>query len=159
MNPVSSPDEYRLREMTAQDLPEVMRIERVSHPIPWSEKIFTDCLKVGYLTLVVEAGQKLYGFVIFSSAAGESHILNICVDPDSRRNGVASVLMEQAVATAMLQGATTMFLEARVSNTGAITLYEKLGFIETGRRRNYYNVPGGDNRREDAVLMAKALLT
>ncbi len=143
--------------MLPRDIPEVMRIERVSHPVPWSEKIFTDCLKVGYLTLVVEADDHLCGFVIFSSAAGESHILNICVDPASRRCGVASVMMEQAIAAAMVQGATVMFLEARVSNVAAITLYEKLGFIETGRRENYYNVASSDNRREDAILMAKEL--
>ncbi len=149
--------EYQLRAMTQQDLPEVLRIERASHPLPWSEKILSDCIEVGYHTLVVESEARLHGFVIFSCAAGESHILNICVAPENRRGGIASVLMEQAIATVLLQGASVMFLEARVSNKAAIQLYEKLGFIETGRRENYYNVAGAGNLREDAVLMAKEL--
>ena len=149
--------EYQLRTMTPQDLPDVLRIERACHPLPWSEKIISDCIAVGYHTLVVEAENRLHGFVIFSSAAGESHILNVCVAPECRREGIASVLMQQAIATVLLQGATVMFLEARVSNVAAITLYEKLGFIETGRRENYYKTAGAGNSMEDAVLMAKEL--
>ena len=50
-----------------------------------------------------------------------------------------------------------MFLEVRVSNTAAISLYEKLHFVETGRRENYYNIADSNTRREDAVLMARDL--
>jgi ribosomal-protein-alanine N-acetyltransferase len=151
--------EYQLRSMTPLDLAEVMRIERSSYQLPWTEKIFSDCLEVGYLTLVAQHGEQLHGFVVFSVAVGESHILNLCIDPDQRRGGIAETLMQQAIANAIAQGAQTMFLEVRVSNKAAIALYQKLRFVETGRRENYYNVAGATNRREDALLMARDLTT
>lgn len=151
--------EYQLRAMTRQDLSEVMRIERGSYQLPWTEKIFSDCLEVGYLTLVVEAEQQLHGFVVFSVAVGESHILNLCVDPAHRHCGIAEALMHQSIASAILHGAETMFLEVRVSNIAAIALYEKLRFVETGRRKNYYNIAGVIDCREDALLMARDLTT
>lgn len=151
--------EYQLRTMSKQDLPEIMRIERGSYQLPWTEKIFSDCLDVGYLTLVAETEQRLHGFVVFSVAVGESHILNLCVDPDHRHCGIAETLMQQALANAIVHGAETMFLEVRVSNRAAIALYEKLRFVETGRRENYYNIAGVNDRREDALLMARDLTT
>ena len=149
--------EYLLRSMSTKDLPEVMRIEQGSYQLPWTEKIFSDCLEVGYLSLVADADGELHGFVIFSVAVGEAHILNLCVDPAQRHCGIAEALMQQAIANAMIHGAETMFLEVRVSNRAAISLYEKLHFVETGRRENYYNIAGSNTRREDAVLMARDL--
>lgn len=148
---------YRLRDMTVPDLSEVMRIERGSYQLPWTEKIFSDCLEVGYQTVVAEADQQLHGFVVYSVAVGESHILNLCVDPDHRHCGIAETLMHQAMANAVVCGAQTMFLEVRESNLAAIALYEKLQFSETGRRENYYNVAGSNTCREDALLMARDL--
>ncbi len=145
--------------MVAADLPEVLRIERASYQLPWSEKIFADCLEVGYQSLVAQTGQQLHGYVLFSVAAGESHILNLCIDPAQRHCGIAQTLMHQAIAGAILHGAEVMFLEVRVSNRSAISLYEKLQFVETGRRENYYNIAGSNNRREDALLMARDLNT
>ncbi|MEM7257967.1 MAG: ribosomal protein S18-alanine N-acetyltransferase [Pseudomonadota bacterium] len=149
--------QYQLRSMTRHDLPEIMRIERGSYQLPWSEKIFADCLEVGYHTLVAEAADQLHGFVVFSVAVGESHILNLCVDPAHRHCGIAEALMQQTIASAMVHGAQTMFLEVRVSNRAAVALYKKLLFVETGCRKNYYNVAGENNRREDALLMARVL--
>jgi ribosomal-protein-alanine N-acetyltransferase len=151
-----------LRAMMQSDVPEVMRIENASYQLPWTEQIFLDCLKVGYHTLVADSGGALGGFVIFSSAAGESHILNLCVDPRCRRQGYAEGMLAQAMATVIVAGAGTMFLEVRISNTAAIRLYEKMGFAEAGRRPNYYKTRGktpnsvGDVR-EDALLMARDL--
>jgi len=151
-----------LRAMVTTDIPEVLRIEHGSYQLPWTEQIFLDCLRVGYGTLVLECADALHGYVIFSSAAGESHILNLCIDPASRRQGFAEALLAQAIAAVIVAGAKTMFLEVRVSNLAAINLYEKSGFVEAGRRPNYYKTRGktlnsvsGD--REDALLMARDL--
>ncbi len=160
--------EYSIRAMTAADVDRVLQIEQASYDIPWTQQIFKDCLKVGYYCLVMEGEAELLGYVIFSSAAGESHILNLCIDPSQRRQGFAEAMLSQAIATVMVTGAKVMFLEVRVSNSGAIALYEKLGFIETGRRENYYNARprasekskarnGGPANREDALLLAKEL--
>ena len=146
--------------MSEADVDSVLQIERASYQIPWTEQIFRDCLKVGYFCQVLEGREGLVGYVIFSAAAGESHILNLCVDSTRRRSGFAEALLSQAIATVIVAGAKMMFLEVRVSNQPAITLYEKLGFIETGRRENYYNaVPKNakQSNREDALLMAKEL--
>lgn len=162
-NEVSSSEdllEYNIRAMSAADVDEVLRIERASYQIPWTEQIFRDCLKVGYFCHVMEGEEGLLGYVIFSAAAGESHILNLCVDSTRRRNGFAEALLCQAIASVIVAGAKIMFLEVRVSNHSAIALYEKLGFIETGRREDYYNaVPKNakQSSREDALLMAKEL--
>lgn len=151
-----------LRGMVKSDIPEVLRIEHASYQLPWTRQLFVDCLKVGYHTLVLECAGGLRGFVIFSSAAGESHILNLCIDPLARRQGFAEALLAQAIATVIVAGAKTMFLEVRVSNESAIRLYEKMGFVEVGRRPNYYktsdkisNKVGSD--REDAIVMAREL--
>jgi len=145
--------------MRHTDLPDVLRIENASYQLPWPEQIFRDCLKVGYHTLVVESGDRLTGFVIFSCAAGESHVLNLCIDPESRRCGCAVALLTQAIATVIVAGAGVMFLEVRLSNAAAIGLYEKMGFTELGRRANYYKVrdKSAVDEREDALIMAKDL--
>ena len=154
---------YKIRAMVPADIPEVLRIERSSYQIPWTEQIFRDCLKVGYYCLVMQDNRtdNLLGYIFFSAAAGESHILNLCVDGAHRRGGYAEALLFQAIATVITVGAKVMFLEVRESNTGAIALYEKTGFIETGRRENYYNAVAtkpGQSNREDALLMAKELV-
>ena len=154
---------YNIRAMVAADIPEVLRIERSSYQIPWTEQIFRDCLKVGYYCLVMQNNQtdRLLGYIFFSAAVGESHVLNLCVDKTHRRGGFAEALLFQAIATVITVGARVMFLEVRESNAGAIALYEKTGFIETGRRENYYNAVAtkpGQSTREDALLMAKELV-
>ncbi len=151
-----------LRAMVESDLPEVLRIEHGSYQLPWTEQIFLDCLRVGYHTLVLENNDSLGGFVLFSSAAGESHILNLCIDQGCRRQGFAQALLTQAIATVIVAGASVMFLEVRVSNEAAIRLYEKMGFVEAGRRPNYYKTRGVSensvgSRREDAIVMARDL--
>ena len=156
--------EVPLRVMQRADIPEVLRIERAGYQLPWTEQIFSDCLRVGYHTLVLEQGAGLGGYVIFSSAAGESHILNLCVDPACRRQGYAEALLAQAIAVVIVAGAKVMFLEVRVSNSAAIQLYEKLGFVEVGRRHDYYKIRGkcansASGEREDALIMSRELKT
>ena len=90
-----------------------------------------------------------------SVAAGESHILNLSVDPDMQRRGVGTRLMKHFVQLARRHNADTVMLEVRPSNAGAVRLYEKLGFNEVGVRRNYYPAPDG---REDALLLALSLV-
>ncbi|OED42311.1 ribosomal-protein-alanine N-acetyltransferase [Chromatiales bacterium (ex Bugula neritina AB1)] len=153
---------YPIRAMSAADLKEVLRVERASYQLPWTEQIFKDCLKVGYHSLVLEEEGGLSGFVIFSCAVGEAHILNLCIDPKRRRSGFAEALLAQAVSVVIVAGARVMFLEVRESNKGAIALYEKSGFVETGRRENYYNTVPKEgkktsSKREDALVMARDL--
>jgi ribosomal-protein-alanine N-acetyltransferase len=143
-----------LRPMLAEDLSEIMAIERRAYQYPWSEQIFRDCLKSGYSAWVYLRDGRIVAHGVMMEAAGECHILNLCVDPDHQRQGIGRRMLRHLLAVARRRGADTAFLEVRVSNQAAIRLYESEGFCETGRRRDYY--PAGQGR-EDAVLFARAL--
>lgn len=141
------------RPMGETDLSEVLRIERQAYLYPWSEGVFRDCLRAGYGCFVHEIKSTI-GHLVVSCAAGEAHILNICIDPAWRRQGVAGHLLQVACERAQLLGAEMMFLEVRPSNLPACRLYYRYGFNEVGRRPAYY--PGARGR-EDALIMARVV--
>ena len=152
--------------MQVTDLAEVLRIEERCYDFPWSEQLIRDCLKVGYHSLVLREDGEIRAYAFASGAAGESHILNICVDPDHRGQGYAKVLIRQCIATVIINGAKVMFLEVRESNHVAIALYESMGFVEFSRRENYYRSKSATGKkqkgsdtgaREDALLMSRDL--
>lgn len=143
--------------MTVADIDTVRAIELASYPFPWSEGIFRDCITGGYLCKLVRDEQsRLLAYAIVSVAVGECHILNICVDPPLRGQGIARLLLRYMLDEAQHFGAEQAFLEVRPSNPAAIHLYETLGFRQIGRRKQYY--PGADGR-EDAIVMGLTLIT
>jgi ribosomal-protein-alanine N-acetyltransferase len=148
----ASMPELRIRNMRDADLPEVVRIERASYTFPWTEGIFRDCLRVHYLCRVVMIGTALVGYGIMSVAAGEAHLLNICVADSYRCRGIGRRLLTHLLQVAASGGAEEAFLEARPSNTWAIRLYQSLGFAQIGVRRGYYQAVGG---REDAIVLKR----
>ena len=142
-----------LRRLSDDDLPSLLTIEQMVQQSPWSRQIFIDRLVSadcqGWGLWIAE---QLVAFVFFSSdAAGEAHLFNLCVLPDFRRQGFATLLLQHAVSTVRQAGATVMYLEVRRSNFAALALYENYGFSRMGERRNYYPAPGGG---EDAILCA-----
>ncbi|MBO6556528.1 MAG: ribosomal protein S18-alanine N-acetyltransferase [Pseudomonadales bacterium] len=141
--------------MQMEDLPQVLRNERRGYTHPWSEGIFKDCLTHGHECWLMIASGKVVGHGIVSVAAGESHLLNVCVHPDCQGKGFGRVMVEHLLIRARERNAASMFLEVRPSNVVAHQLYEKLGFNEVGRRENYYPAYVG---REDALVLAKELL-
>ena len=143
-----------LRRMSADDLPTVLKNERRGYTHPWSESIFLDCLKHNECW-VLQHGKKIVGHGVLSVAAGEAHLLNVCVHPDCQGNGFGRNIVEYLITRARQGEATTMFLEVRPSNRVACNLYENLGFNEVGIRENYYPAYVG---REDALVLAKELL-
>ena len=140
--------------MRLESLSEVMRIEAEAHLFPWSEKIFQDCINANYSSWVYLYEQQVIGYSITTMAAGEGHILNICVDPAHQGQGYGKLLLENIFDTAMKNDIKVVFLEVRPSNLVAITLYEKHGFHVVGRREKYYPAKRG---REDALIMARVL--
>lgn len=144
-----------LRAMSADDLEAVIAIELAAYEFPWTPGIFADCLRAGYRAWVVDHGGMVCGYGLLSAAAGEAHVLNVCIDPGRRRNGLARLLMARLLDDARGLGAQRVFLEVRPSNTGAVALYEDLGFNLVSRRPNYYPAAHG---REDALVMAMELL-
>jgi len=100
-------------------------------------------------------GAAIAGYAILSVGAGEAHLLNICIDPGYRGQGLGRYLLGRMLDIARWNGAERLFLEVRPSNPLAKTLYESVGFDEIGRRPRYYPARNG---REDAIVMALELL-
>lgn len=147
--------ELSLRPMQDEDIAEVQDIERRAYEFPWSSGIFSDCLRVGYCCWVLDSGSGLAGYGIMSVAVEESHILNICVAPETRRRGHARTLMAHLLTTGAEHGARIAYLEVRPSNAGALKLYIDLGFRHVGTRRAYYPACSG---REDAFVLSLPLV-
>jgi len=146
----------QIRPMRSDDLAEVVAIEVRAYEYPWTEVIFKDCMRAGYSLWVLDSNAGMLGYGVLSAAAGEAHILNLCVDPRHQGVGLGRRLLNRLVDLARWHQAERVFLEVRPSNTRAIALYHRAGFCEIGHRPNYYP---GRGRREDAVVMAKELLS
>ncbi len=143
-----------LRPMEQKDVEEVGAIEREAYAFPWSKGIFTDCLRAGHVAWVVEEEGQIHAYSLMAVAAGEAHLLNLCVRPRCHRRGFGRVLLSQMLAEARARRAQTMFLEVRPSNRPAIALYHKMGFSEVGTRPGYYPAHNG---KEDALILALQL--
>ena len=155
MNAQPAPLLAQLRPMPEADIDAVMRIELEAYPFPWTATIFRDCLRAGYACWVLDAGGELVCYGVLSAAAGEAHVLNVCVAPRRQGEGHGRRLMRRLIDLARWHRAERIFLEVRPSNPNAIALYESLGFNEIARRANYYPAKAG---REDAIVMALELL-
>jgi ribosomal-protein-alanine N-acetyltransferase len=140
--------------MRAGDVDSVARIEAAAYDYPWSPGIFRDCLLANYQAVVIESGDDVLGYAIVSIAAGEAHLLNLCIAPGARRCGYGRSLLRNVVDRVTSRGAERLFLEVRPSNSVAIGLYESEGFARVGFRRNYYRASNG---KEDAVVLAATL--
>ena len=141
----------RLRDMREEDLPAIMSIERSAYEFPWTEGIMRDCFKFGYLCKVYESREGIIGYGILSVAAGECHLLNICIHPEHQRLGHGARLVARLLQIARQAGARTALLEVRQSNKSAFRLYHRMGFNEIGQRKSYY--PGHAGREDALVLM------
>ncbi len=144
----------RLRPMRESDLDAVMEIERRAYPFPWTHGIFRDCLRADYPAWILQEGGRILGYGVLSVAAGEAHVLNLCIDPDEQGQGLGRRLLRALLKFVHGHGAQRVFLEVRPSNPHAIALYEDEGFSEIGRRPRYYPAYVG---REDAIVMAREL--
>ncbi|MBV2208697.1 MAG: ribosomal protein S18-alanine N-acetyltransferase [Thermomonas sp.] len=144
-----------LRPMRETDLDAVMAVEVRAYPFPWTRGIFRDCLDAGYAMWLQERQGDLVGYGVLSIAADEAHILNLCTAPGNEGQGLGQRMLQSLLKIARGHGAQRVFLEVRPSNTRAITLYERSGFNEIGRRPRYYPAQNG---REDAIVMAMELL-
>jgi len=141
--------------MSKYDLDSVIAIELSAYPFPWTYGIFEDCLRSGYCAWVAARGPMICGYGLLSVGAGEAHVLNLCVSPVQRRQGLGNLLLERLLEDARAAGAQRVFLEVRPSNADAVALYDARGFHLITRRPHYYPTHTG---REDALVMAMELL-
>jgi ribosomal-protein-alanine N-acetyltransferase len=139
-----------IRPMQEADVAAVAALERSSYQFPWTEGIFRDCVRVGYVCRVMDIGARIVGYGVLSAGAGEAHILNLCVAEEYRCRGLGRLMLSHLIERARGFGVREAFLEVRPSNTTAIRLYQSMGFEQIGIRRGYYQASTG---REDAVVL------
>ena len=140
-----------LRRLGLSDLRAIEEIERRSYRTPWSRSMFAgELAKASSICLGAWEGERLVGYVVNSRYVDAWHVMNVAVDPDFQRRGIATRLLERLFELTRDDQRRGYTLEVRVSNETAIGLYERLGFESRGLRRGYYT----DNR-EDALVMWK----
>ncbi len=144
-------DDVEIEGMTDADLEQVMAIERGSFPAPWSPTLFKETLAFPHAHNFVirkRVDNKVVGYANFYLIRDEVQVLNIAIDPASRKKGYATRLMKHAIALLAKQRAQDFYLEVRESNGDAMRLYQGLGFRKIGRRKRYYT-----ETNEDAIVM------
>jgi ribosomal-protein-alanine N-acetyltransferase len=138
--------------MLFEDLEKVMCLEKSVYQFPWTERIFKDCIRVGYDCWLAILDNRIVAHAVVSIAAGESHILNLSVTEKHQGKGIGKQFIRFLLDIARNKRAEIMMLEVRPSNIQAINCYNSVGFNEIGCRKDYYPAPNG---KEDALLFAK----
>ena len=137
--------------MTSEHVAQIAELEAICFRDPWSEKsVASELNNPLSLWLVALDGERVAGYVGSQSVMGESDMMNVAVHPDYRRRGIAEKLCLALVDALREKGNHCLSLEVRSSNAPAKALYEKLGFVQVGLRKNYYRNP-----REDACILRK----
>ncbi len=144
-------DELVIEPMRRRHLADVLEIEQVSYPKPWSRNVFHSELELARAGdryyVVARSGAVAIGYAGLMFVVGDAHVTNIAVSADRQRTGVATRLMANLAWEAINRGCEAMTLEVRVSNVGAQALYRSFGFVPAGVRQRYYE------NTEDAIVM------
>ena len=149
----------RVQRANSGDIDAIAGIEQRSFSDPWSDRSFHDLLDHPRIYFACAraplndgqgSGERVVGYVVAWFAAGEGEIANLAVAPSERGRGIGATLLDAALAEGRRLGTKEMFLEVRSTNVRARQLYDSRGFIEVGRRKNYYRRP-----TEDAVILRR----
>ena len=146
--------QFFARTMRHSDLDLVVKNEAAANAHPWTKRIFIDCLRAGYQAWVLANKQEIAAHAVMSVAVEECHLLTLCVHPAFQRMGYGRKLFALLLDRAASLEAKECFLEVRVSNDRAISLYRSLGFTQIGERSSYYPTDLG---REDALILSRSL--
>jgi len=162
LSPANPSIDFFARTMRASDLDLVVQNETAAYDHPWTKRIFIDCLRAGYQSWVLANKQEIVAHGVMSVAIGECHLLTLCVHPKYQRYGYGRKLFNLLLDRAQKLDAKVCFLEVRSSNAGAIALYNSLGFIQIGERKNYYPTEKNrekkrDKARENALILSREL--
>lgn len=144
-----------IRPMLLDDISIVTMIEQRSYAHPWSAELLTDCVKVGLDCWVIEEAGEVKGFAIVGVEGEDSHLMNICIDPQARRQSYGEMLLCFLLDYSRDKGKESFYLEVKPTNLAAIKLYQKHGFIQEAIVENYYQE--GDEP-EDALVFRKRFL-
>ena len=149
-----SVSEARFETMTEAWMDAVLAVEQQAYTHPWSRGNFTDSIRSGYQAQVLVGDDSLIGYFVAMKGVDEVHLLNITVAPAFQRQGWSRVMLDALATWSRGQGAQWLWLEVRVSNTRAYSVYLAHGYQRVGVRRAYYPAFEG---REDAIVMSLKL--
>ena len=140
-----------IEKMNAGQVAQIAALEKICFSDPWSENSIASELenRLAHWLVALE-GETVAGYIGSQTVMGESDMMNVAVHPDFRRRGIAEALVKRLVEDLQAMESHCLTLEVRATNAPAIALYEKLGFFQVGRRKNYYRNP-----REDALILRK----
>lgn len=145
--------EYRIVNAELRHIEQLEQIEQTCFSMPWTrEQLESQMPDSCHVFIAAESGEAVLGYVGMMYIIDEGYISNVAVAPEYRRQGIADALIEELMRRAAALDLAFVTLEARQSNSPAIALYKKHGFVPVGVRKNYYELP-----KEDAVLMTKFL--
>lgn len=140
-----------IRKMIHADLEQVIAIDQVSFSLPWPQRSFQYELDENFTSRcwVVEIDGRVAAMMVGWLIVDELHVATIATHPDHRGQGIGKKILVHSLLAARKEGVIRAFLEVRESNVVALSMYRSLGFVEDGRRKEYYK----DNN-EDAILMS-----
>lgn len=142
----------RFERMDENNLADVMKIEIDVFPFHWTHQVFKNSIKEGYDCWVARDASKLVvGYFVLMKVVDEVHLLTIAVRADLHGQGIGRRLVDKVIELAREMKMDSMLLEVRPSNERALDMYRHYGFVEIGRRKNYYQA--SYTRREDAIVM------
>lgn len=145
-------DEIKIGVATPEDIADIANIEKACFSCPWSGNAIRESMTAGTAFYTARIKNKIVGYMGLSKIAGEGYVTNIAVPPEYRRKGIGKALLQYVINDCENQ-LEFISLEVRVSNGAAISLYNKFGFVEAGRRRRFYTHPD-----EDALIMTKTFI-
>lgn len=144
--------------MGAADIDAALVIEQQVSPDPWRRYAFEQSLASHAAQVVVDSGQQLQAFMLWSVVADQAELLNIALHPYHHGKGCGRLLLDRLLAQ-LPDAVVSLFLEVRASNFAAIGLYQHYGFNQIGERRGYYRTSNDPMAgREDALVMALELV-
>ncbi|MDO6718788.1 ribosomal protein S18-alanine N-acetyltransferase [Psychrosphaera sp. 1_MG-2023] len=150
----------KIIELNLSHISQIVSVEQQSHLTPWSEKTIEGSFgsRSHNFGLFKKAKplDELVGYCFTDLVAGELSIENICIAKQHQNKGHGGQLLGQVLEQAVVLNADQVFLEVRASNQAAIALYHRYGFVECGRRKQYYSIPDS-NLKEDAIMMSLKL--
>lgn len=145
-----------IEQFQAKDAELPYKICQQAHPIPWSFKVFVDCLEPPYCGYLLRESNQTLGYYIVLNVLDEVTLMDIAISPLHRKKGLGRKLLSHCLIQATKQQMTQCWLEVRESNTAAIALYSEFGFKKIETRKNYYENPvdaSGIKSREDGLVM------
>ncbi|MBC3874922.1 ribosomal protein S18-alanine N-acetyltransferase [Undibacterium sp. LX15W] len=145
-------DQYRFCRLGIDDLDEILAIEEAVYTHPWTRGNFLDSFYDRHEAWGIRDQQEnLVAYFFLMPVVDELHLLTFAVDAQKQQLGYAHIMLKKMLQIAQEQNFLSIMLEVRVSNVRAITIYQRFGFLEIGRRKSYY--PAHEGLREDAIVM------